>query len=207
MSVTVILLAGGKGMRFGAAIPKQFLPLNGHPVALHSFLLFKSLTTVDEVRVVVDKKYAHLFDTPLIAPPGERRQDSLINGIMLAPIQSQFIAVHDAARPFVTEALYTRVLEGAKKTGAAAPGLPVASTIKEVDQEGIVLSTPPRESLRAIQTPQIIHKDLLLAGISYLKTHGGVVTDDLSLIEQIGAKPLIVNGDPKNIKITFQGDL
>lgn len=210
----VILLAGGMGTRMDSPVPKQFLLLEGKIIARYSFDLFLALPEIREIVVVCDPKYRHHFtlnnETPtstpvLFALPGERRQDSVFNG--LQQLSSELICIHDAARPLINNDLIRRTLIAATQHGAAAAGMPVKFTIKEIDSEGFVTKTPPRAHLWEIQTPQTITVDLLRQGFVLANKNKLTVTDDVSLIELLNHPVQIVEGSYSNLKITTPEDI
>lgn len=206
MKTSVILLAGGIGRRMGSAEPKQFLPLRGQPIALHSFHLFAQMPEVDEIVVVCAPEYRSYFpEGTLFAQPGQERQDSVYNGLQQS--SGNLICIHDAARPMVTEAMTRRVLEAAALEGAATVGMPMKFTVKEVDENGVVVRTPNRNQLWEVQTPQALRRNMLEQGFIYAREHAIPVTDDVSLAERIGFPVKLVEGAHSNLKITTPEDL
>jgi 2-C-methyl-D-erythritol 4-phosphate cytidylyltransferase len=207
----MILAAGGIGSRMGSVIPKQYLNLCGKPIALHSFELFCHLDAIDELVVVCEKKFRSLFITDkkkvLFADPGERRQDSIYNGLQNASPNASWICTHDAARPLVQEKEIVALLKQGKKTGAAALAIPLISTIKRCNKDLIVEQTVDRSSCWEIQTPQILRRDLMEKGFAFAYNHQLNVTDDVSLAELIQAPVAIVPSSPSNFKITLPFDL
>ena len=197
--LSLIFLAGGVGKRFGNKTPKQFLELDGKPLALHSFELFQTLNL--ETVVVAAKKYHPLFPNALFAEPGIRRQDSVANGLKLCT--KEWIMVHDSARPFISIEMIERLYNAAKKTGAATTGMPMTSTVKQVCEKKLVQKTLDRSLVWEIQTPQIVRRDLLQRGLAQDKE----VTDDVSLAELVGNAVSVVEGCRRNIKITDPEDL
>ena len=186
----------------GLPLPKPFLTLNGKPIAMHSYDLFAAFEC--EIVVVANEEYRKFFPSNAIfANPGHRRQDSVKNG--LAKTTGSLICIHDAARPYLHRDDLLRLIETAEKTGACTLASPVTSTIKQAKSDGTVICTLPRESLFDIQTPQIIPRDQLEAGFAALGEK--TVTDDVSIIEEMGGTVTIVLGSPSNIKITYPSDL
>jgi len=199
-NLSLILLAGGSGSRMGSPTPKQFLPLQGKPIALHSFEIFRQ-AGIEEIVIVCALEYRHLFDHDHFALPGKERYDSVRNGLELCT--KEWICVHDSARPFIDLAMIDRVYCAAQKTGAATLGMPMISTVKESCEKGIVKRTLDRSLIWEIQTPQVVRKDILWEGFA----KGVAVTDDVSLAEVAGYPVQIVEGSRSNLKITTQEDL
>ncbi|KAL9681793.1 hypothetical protein QQ045_013581 [Rhodiola kirilowii] len=139
-SVSVILLAGGKGKRMGASMPKQYLPLLGQPIALYSFFTFSGMDQVKEIIVVCDPSYKDIFEETAekiqvnlkFTIPGKERQDSVYSGLQAVDPHSQLVCIHDSARPLVTPKDIEQVLKDGWVNGAAVLGVPVKATIKEV---------------------------------------------------------------------------
>lgn len=212
MDITVILLAGGKGLRMGGPIPKQYLPLNGKPIARHSYDIFNSMTAIDEIVVVCEPEFRDLFLLPdskrtRFALPGERRQDSVYNGLQAASPEARFICVHDSARPLIDEELCLRVIDAAKTVGASTAAMPLKFTIKEASSDQMVTQTPDRTKFWEIQTPQVVRRDWMEAGFQHVLSNKLDVTDDVSLVELIGHPAKLVHGSYKNIKVTTGEDL
>jgi 2-C-methyl-D-erythritol 4-phosphate cytidylyltransferase len=210
--VSVILLAGGKGVRMNKAIPKQYLTLKNKPIARYSFEVFISLPQVKEIIVVCEPQYQKLFALHSIIPikfaePGERRQDSVYNGLQKSALHMDWICVHDSARPFIDNSLVHRVIDAAVEVGAATAGMPLKFTVKESDSENLVKYTLDRNNLWEIQTPQVIRTDLLHAAFNYVNQNRLTVTDDVSLVELIGMPVKLVKGNDINFKITTPQDL
>ncbi|KAG8054440.1 hypothetical protein GUJ93_ZPchr0001g29974 [Zizania palustris] len=163
-SVSVVLLSGGQGKRMGASMPKQYLPLLGVPIALHSLKTFCLLKEVKEVVVVCDPDYKDVFEDSIenvqipikFALPGKERQDSVFNGLQEIDGDSELVCVHDSARPLVSSDDVKKVLEDATVHGAAVLGVPVKATIKEADSDSFVVKTLDRKTLWEMQTPQVI---------------------------------------------------
>ncbi len=209
--ITMILAAGGIGSRMGLAVPKQYLPLAGKPIALHSFDLFCSMEEVDEIIVVCQEPYRKLFFSsrkPLFfADPGKKRQDSIFNGLSRSSKRADLICTHDAARPFIEKEVFLALLEKGLFVGAATLAAPVICTIKQSDANHIVEKTLDRSSLWEIQTPQALRKDLFLRGFEYANENKIDVTDDVSLAELLQAPVALVPSPHRNFKITTPFDL
>jgi len=123
------------------------------------------------------------------------------------PKDAEYIAVHDGARPFAGQEVFARTLAMAKKYGAAIAAVPVKNTIKVVDANGLVVDTPVRAKLKAVQTPQIFRADLLRSAYAFLQAHPAAVTDDASVVELLGHKVAVAEGRYENIKVTTPEDL
>jgi 2-C-methyl-D-erythritol 4-phosphate cytidylyltransferase len=208
---SVILLAGGTGSRMQSSVPKQYLTLGSKPIARHSFDLFLNMSEVDEIVVVCSSECRDLFQTEsshkkvVFALPGKRRQDSVYHGLQATSYD--LICIHDAARPFIDRDLVLRVLKAGRECGAAAVGMPLKFTIKEIDPHHFVQQTPDRSQLWEVQTPQVLHRELLTRGFHYAHEHQLTVTDDVSLAELIQQPVKLVEGSSLNVKITVPSDL
>ncbi|MFI5343197.1 MAG: 2-C-methyl-D-erythritol 4-phosphate cytidylyltransferase [Chlamydiales bacterium] len=208
---SVIFLAGGVGSRMQAEVPKQYLLLQNKPLALHSFEVFLSLPEVEEIIVVCEKEYEHLFNHAklIFAPPGIRRQDSVFNGIQALKHaqENRLVCIHDSARPLIDVDLVRRVVHMAGDWGAAVAGVQVKSTIKLCDAAQVVVNTLDRSHLWEIQTPQVVGLNLLKEGFKQAHERNLTVTDDVSLVELIGKPVKVVEGSYRNIKVTTPEDL
>jgi 2-C-methyl-D-erythritol 4-phosphate cytidylyltransferase len=195
--VWTIVVGGGSGRRFGG--PKQFERIAGRRVI--DLACEAAASASDGVVVVVPPQLA---DREHAVAGGETRSASVRAGLSAVPDEATIICVHDAARPFATPALFRGVVE-AVVAGAdgAVPGVPVADTIKVVDPAGVVLATPERESLVAVQTPQAFRAQVLRRA----HAAGDDGTDDATLVERQGGRVVVVPGEPGNRKLTHPDDL
>ncbi len=209
MKTSVILLAGGKGLRMGRPDPKQFIFLNNKPLCHYSLELFLKLEEVAEIIVVCSPEYRHFFSLyPVVfAPPGNERVDSVYNGLQMVSKHIEWVTIHDSVRPFLTENLVKKLLEVGRSTGAAALALPAKNTLKHVCEKQFVKQTVDRSVIWEIQTPQLLRKEILETGFLHEGQHGLHVTDDVSLAELIGHPVKLILGCYKNIKITTPEDL
>ncbi len=212
--VGVVVVAAGSGARLGAGLPKAFVTLGGRPLLAHALDTVAAVPGVTSVAVVVP---ADLVDPSgpvwagvtlpagtVVVAGGAERTASVAAGLAVLDPSCDVVLVHDAARCLAPVAVFERVV-AAVRSGAAGvvPGIPVVDTVKVVDARGVVSSTPPRESLRAVQTPQGFRRELLLAA----HAAGVGATDDAGLVEALGHDVLVVEGDALAHKITTADDL
>ncbi|MBM3191899.1 MAG: 2-C-methyl-D-erythritol 4-phosphate cytidylyltransferase [Chlamydiae bacterium] len=211
-TVSLILLAGGLGLRMGTSTPKQFLPLKNEPLALYSFhSLLASSLSFQEVVIVTPTLYRSLFQHPsykiLFADPGRERHLSLYSGFQVLSHKVDFILIHDAARPLVQKDDVKQLFEAAKEVGAATLATPVTSTIKEGSETDLVIKTLNRKTLWDIQTPQCLKSSLVEEGFKRVFQENLTLTDDVSLAEILCHPVKLVTGSPKNFKVTHPIDL
>jgi 2-C-methyl-D-erythritol 4-phosphate cytidylyltransferase len=209
MPLIVIIPAAGTGSRFGSGLPKQFQPLDGKPVVQHVIERF----LVDDLvtRVVVPVAEALLAgvsnsERVRFVAGGETRQQSVIRGLAEAR-DAEWIAVHDAARPLFSTAIFHAVVEAAREYGAALPVVPVSDTIHEMNADGSVARTLDRSMLAAAQTPQCFRRDVLERVLERAAEEHVEGTDEAGLAVRFGYTVKAVPGDPRNLKITVPEDL
>src|SRR5262245_18115983 len=213
-----IVVAAGKGSRMSGTEPKQFIELRGIPIIVHTLKRFEQCTTINKVILVLPAAALAGFQSlatkfslgkiSQVVTGGATRARSVLNGLK-AISDAHVVAVHDGVRPFVTPAEIDDVVRSARASGAAVLVAAVADTIKEVSAQSIV-RTVPRTSLRRALTPQAFRFDLLKRAYDQLadiESEGIDVTDDSLLVEQLGVKPILVEGSSRNIKITAPEDL
>lgn len=215
MRVTAIIAAGGSGSRLGGEVPKQFLPLGNQTILQRTVAAFTAHTRVDDVIVALPAGMAAsevlgaLHAKLRCVPGGATRQESVANAFDAAPADADIVLVHDAARPFVSDAVISRAIDAAAQHGAAIVASPVTDTVKQVTIEAgarVVAATIPRESIFLAQTPQAFRRDVL-AGAVALGRDGAQGTDEAALAELSGHPVHIVEGDAENVKITTAADL
>jgi 2-C-methyl-D-erythritol 4-phosphate cytidylyltransferase len=195
--VWTIVVGGGSGARFGR--PKQYEMLGDERVIDRARRVAEGAT--DGVVVVVPA--ADAASEGAVAG-GQSRSASVRNGLSHVPADVDIVCVHDAARPFASPELYRRVVDAVEAgADAAVPGVAVSDTIKIVDDDRAVVTTPDRSSLVAVQTPQAFRRSVLVAAHS----GGGEATDDAALIEAAGGRVVVVEGEATNRKITVPADL
>lgn len=207
----VVIVAGGKGLRMGGEVPKQFLPVGGLPVLMHTMLRFREYSPDLQIILVLPKAQQdywqslcrqYQFNVPyLLADGGQTRFHSVQNGLALIPDDAQgVVGVHDGVRPFVSVDVIRRCFEGARERKAVIPVIPVVETLRHVTE-----GTKPRDEYRLVQTPQVFDIQLLKA--ANRQPYRDAFTDDASVVEAYGVAVTLVEGNRENIKITTPGDL
>lgn len=217
MDVTAIIAAAGQGLRMASSTRKQYLFLEKVPVLARSLNIFLESGRIREVIAVIpagEKAAVQNLLQPYCAVEkvrlvegGATRQESIGSGLEAINSQPVLVCIHDAARPLASSELLASLLDAAEKWGAAIPVVPLSDTIKKVDREGLVLSTPDREALRQVQTPQVFKRDLIARAYSYARQNHIRATDDASLVEALNSPVVTVPGEKKNLKITSPLDL
>jgi 2-C-methyl-D-erythritol 4-phosphate cytidylyltransferase / 2-C-methyl-D-erythritol 2,4-cyclodiphosphate synthase len=217
MHVAAIIAAGGRGLRMGRALPKQYLNLGGRTILERTLDAFDRHQQVQELVVVVPPEALDSaeFVKPATSKPvrfvagGARRQDSVANGVDALSADAQVVLVHDAARPMVSAELISRTIAAAAEAGAAIAAVPVHDTVKQVKMDGgvgFIEKTLPRETLFLAQTPQGFRRDVLDAVVA-MGREAADATDEASLAERAGYRVQVVPGDFDNLKITTEADL
>jgi 2-C-methyl-D-erythritol 4-phosphate cytidylyltransferase len=213
--LSAIILAAGQGKRLGTAVPKPLVKIGSRPAIIYSLNTLNKHPGIDEIIVVASarnqsqivkaiKSYSFKKIKSFVLG-GRRRQDSVYNGLKKINPDSDWVLIHDSARPFIDTQSITKVILAAKKTGAAILAVRSKATMKLCQQDNMVVGTLDRDKLWEVQTPQIFKKELVLA--AYKKFSKTNVTDDASLVEKLGKPVKIVPGRYENIKITTAEDL
>lgn len=217
--IAAIILAAGKGSRMHADCPKQFMDLYGKPVLFYSLQAFSSCDQIDEIVLVTGEKNIEYcrkslvdrYEIPKVksvVSGGSERYWSVFNGLKEVK-DCEYVLIHDSARPCVTADIINRSIDEVKKTNACTVGVPVKDTIKIVDEEGMGIETPNRDTLWQIQTPQSFSVELLLHAYEKMRRENAVdITDDTMIVERFaGVNSRVIFGDYCNIKITTPEDL
>lgn len=213
--VAAIIVAAGNSTRMGQN--KQFIDLLGIPVIARSLLAFETCKDIRDI-IVVSKKDCiadiqkicdayNITKLTAIVEGGETRQQSVENGINAASLDIAYFAIHDGARPLVEPNDISECIETAKNHGAAALGVYVKDTIKRVNVEKLIVETPNRQYLMAVQTPQIFEAKIYKKSLEYAKENNLTVTDDCAIVEASGYGVFIVEGSYENIKVTTPEDV
>lgn len=217
MKTSAIVAAAGAGLRMETATRKQYLMLKEIPVLIRSLNLFKEHPSVTEIIAVIppgdEQEVLALLESyglsnmVILVQGGATRQESVARGLKAMAPADGFVCIHDAARPLASPGLLDYLLETAARWGAAVPVLDPGDTIKEVDDRGFVMSTPERQKLRLVQTPQVFRRDLIVLAYEEALMSRQTATDDASLVELLGKPVKTVPGEPDNFKITTPRDL
>jgi len=215
MKTVAVVAAAGAGTRFGAAVPKQFLPVAGRTLLDRAVAGLVASPRVEGVVVVVPpgtgegpRAALRAMERVLaVVDGGDRREESVRRGLAAVPDEAEMVLVHDGARPFVSAALVERCLDAAARHGAAVPVVPVRDTIKEWDAERRTLVTRDRAVLLRAQTPQAFRAGLLREAYAQAAAQGRTGTDCAALVEALGHPVAAVPGEEENIKITVPADL
>ena len=215
----VVIVAGGKGLRMGGDVPKQFLPVGGKPVLMRTIDRFleydKNMQVVLVLPAAQQEYWCHLceeygFVQPhAIADGGETRFHSVKNGLALVNEGTALIGVHDGVRPLLSVEMVRRGVECAAESGAAVPVIAVVDSIREVDAQGASRAVD-RSRLRAVQTPQVFRADLLKEAYEAVGARledRSKATDDASVVEMYGHAVALYEGEPQNLKLTTPTDL
>lgn len=219
-----VIPAGGRGVRAGLPVPKQFQKIGGVTVLERTVRRVLEVPGIEGVVVPLPASEAGESANDLVSEArrrlvglssaqapvlvtegGATRLESVNSGLQAVPRAARWIAVHDACRPFFSPELFARVVEAAQARGAAICAVAPSDTIKEV-RRSMIASTLDRESLAAVQTPQVFAADLLREAYRAAISSGTAATDDSSLVERLGHPVAVVTGERRNIKITYPED-
>ncbi|MBA3028968.1 MAG: 2-C-methyl-D-erythritol 4-phosphate cytidylyltransferase [Desulfobacteraceae bacterium] len=218
-----IIVAGGAGLRMKTPLRKQYLLLNGVPILAMTLQAFAESGLFSRIHVVVPSEDIEFCKTKILplsisgheekkipvqfVSGGKNRQDSVCNGIMSIENRDSLVVVHDGVRPFITQSKISDCIKAAEKHGAACLGLPIQDTLKKVDSNGCILETLERHSTWYTQTPQTFTYSLLRKAHEKARKEGFLGTDDACLVERMGVRVIMVEGDKLNIKITTREDM
>lgn len=213
--VSAIIVAAGNSTRMGG-VNKQFLLIDGVPVLIRSLIAFSECPLINEIIVSareqdIPEMYSMIKEFEItkvkdIVKGGETRQKSVFNAIECISRDSRYLAIHDGARPLVTNEIIEETLFSAFNFEAAATATRVKDTIKVTNENNVIIETPDRSALWAVQTPQVFNKKLYIEAVKNVDGSESY-TDDCKLIEEFGCDVHIVEGSYKNIKITTPEDI
>jgi 2-C-methyl-D-erythritol 4-phosphate cytidylyltransferase / 2-C-methyl-D-erythritol 2,4-cyclodiphosphate synthase len=209
--VSAIIAAGGRGLRFGGSSPKQLLTLGGRPILARSVDAFVACDAISEIIVALPADlaaapppYLEQRGKPVtVVSGGDQRRASVANGFARISDRAEIVVIHDAARPLVSADLIRRTVAAASETGAAIAALRAQDTVKQTNGDGAITATLPRERIYLAQTPQAFRVAVLRDALRVV----GEATDEAMLAERAGYTVRVVDGDPRNLKITTPDDL
>lgn len=215
--VCVVIVGAGEGKRFGPNGRKQFAKVNGKPLIAYTIEPFDKSEVVDDIVLVVPRESTEWVKKEIIeplgfrkvrtvVPGGDSRQQSVLSGLKALSSQTGKVIIHDAVRPLVAEPIIRRVLDAAKKTGAAITAVPAKDTVKEVES-GDVIGTLDRRLIWLAQTPQCFNYKLIMDAHRQALSENFEATDDASLVEKYGYKVMVAVGSYANIKVTSPEDI
>lgn len=212
---SAVIVAAGSSQRMGS--DKLMKKLGAMPVLARTVLAFENCPLVDEIIIVTRTERLQeiadlchnngLHKVRQVVSGGATRMESALAGVSAVRRGAEFIAIHDGARPLVSQELIERTIYAARKYRSAAPAIPSTDTLKAVDAKGFVAGTVDRDGIRRVQTPQVFEADLIKGALTKAVTSGLALTDDCSAMDMMGVKTFLVEGDPTNIKITTPDDL
>lgn len=208
-----VIVAAGSASRMGG-IDKVMAPLQGEPMIVRTVRTFQNCDCISEIVIVTREDLImpisglcrEMDKVKAVVCGGSSRQESVNLGLSALSKAVKMAAIHDGARPLITMEVIDRTVRAAHTHSAAAPAIPVKDTIKVVDGR-VVVNTPDRATLVAVQTPQVFDFDLLRGALKHAEETGAQVTDDCSAVELMGMKVKIVDGDERNLKVTTPTDL
>ena len=208
-----VIVAAGSASRMGG-IDKVMAPLKGEPMILRTVRAFQGCDAVKEIVVVTREDLirpicslcAHMDKVKAVVAGGKSRQASVWLGLNALSEDVKLAAIHDGARPLISQAVIDRTVRAAHSYGAAAPAIAVKDTIKVV-KSGLVFATPDRATLQAVQTPQVFDYDLLRGALKKAEEEQAALTDDCSAVERMGMSVKLVEGEERNLKVTTPLDL
>ena len=208
-----VIVAAGSASRMGG-IDKVMAELKGEPMIVRTVRAFQNCDAIKEIIIVTREDLirpisglcSKMDKVKAVVVGGSSRQESVGLGLNALSSDVQLAAIHDGARPLITDAVIDRTVRAAHSYGAAAPDIPVKDTIKVV-KSGLVAETPDRAALQAVQTPQVFDFDLLRGALKKAEEEKAAVTDDCSAVERLGMSVKIVEGDERNLKVTTPLDL
>ena len=217
--ITALIVAAGQGVRMGGGLRKQYMSVGGRPILETTLKAFGACPQVTHTVLVVPEtelafcrdtivRDAHLKRETVLVPGGDRRQDSVYNGLRsIEEKEGAIVLIHDGVRPFVTASTIAACISGARRWGACIPALEVNDTLKQIRSDGVVEATLPRERLFLVQTPQAFKLALIKAAHEKALGSAWEATDDAGLVERMGGEVHVIPGDVDNIKITTPDDL
>jgi 2-C-methyl-D-erythritol 4-phosphate cytidylyltransferase len=218
MKTSVIIAAGGKGERFGSDMPKQFVELKGKPIIVRTIELFDDIKEIDSIVIAVHSEWFsftkeliekfNLTKVKEVVVGGKERQDSIYNALHSKSIEdAEIVLIHDAIRPFLSKTLIGKILDATEENGAVVLGITPKDPVKEVNNKNQILKTLQRGKLSITQTPQSFWKEIILEAYNKARDVNYIGSDSSQLVEFLGYKVTVVEGEDNNIKVTTPFDL
>ena len=215
---TAVIPAAGQGRRMKSYLNKQFILLRGMPIIVHTLRVFQDAEVISNIVLVCasgEEEYYRqeilsnygISKPTVVVAGGSERQDSVCCGLQTINDSSDYVMIHDGARPLLTVDLINRLAEEAKVTGAVVAGVPVKDAIKRTDAGGMITDTLMRERLWSIQTPQVFSLELIQKAHKQASAAEFFGTDDAALVERLGVPVRVIPGSYENIKITTPEDI
>jgi 2-C-methyl-D-erythritol 4-phosphate cytidylyltransferase len=216
--VSAIIVAAGQGTRMRGQRRKQYLSLGGIPILTRTLAVFDKCDRIQQIILVIPAddvdfcqenivEPAGLSRRLIMVPGGERRQESVFNGLKKVDPDCSIVVIHDGVRPFVQNEQLIECIAGAREAGACIMGVPAYETLKQVDASDHITRTLKRDDVWLAQTPQAFRHDLICKAHDRARMAGYSATDDAGLVERLGATVRILKGSRSNIKLTIQEDL
>lgn len=215
MRLETIVVSAGKGKRLRSSISKSFVKIKEKPILYYTLKILTEYPLIKDIILVIKRddirRVKRLIATEgfkrikKVVAGGKTRRLSVEKGLQIIDSDTDFVLIHDAARPFINQKILEKVILEARRFGAAVCGVPLKSTLKRLDNKKFTRETLDRRKIWEIQTPQVFRKDIILA--AYRKFKDKNFTDDSSLVERLGLEVKVVKGDYFNIKITTPEDL
>ena len=218
MTTVAIIPAAGSGKRMREGLSKQYLPVDGKMILLHTLHVFELSADIDEIVLVAPEEdilmvrqmivgHREMSKVRHVIAGGKQRQDSVRNGLAVVKDQVDIVLIHDAVRPFISERLIHQTVREAKNHGAVTVGMPVKDTIKKVGRGGWIVETMDRQVLWLTQTPQAFQRSVIQEAYRKADADQFYGTDDASLVERMGIRVKMITASYGNIKITTPEDL
>jgi 2-C-methyl-D-erythritol 4-phosphate cytidylyltransferase len=216
--VSAIIVAAGQGARMQGQQRKQYLSLAGIPILTRTLAIFDKCDLIEQIILVIPQEDFNFCQKSIVEPAGltrkiiqvpggERRQESVFNGLKKVDPDCSIVIIHDGVRPFVRNEQLIECIDGARETGACIVGVPAYETLKQVDASDHIIRTLKRDNVWLAQTPQAFRHDLIRKAHDHARMEGYFATDDACLVERLGATVKIIPGSRNNIKITIKEDL
>ena len=215
---SAIITAAGYGRRMGKGRKKQFLLLAKVPIIVHTLQIFQNSASINEIILVVPDdgidyckqqivNSYKLTKVKKIVSGGEKRQESVFNGLKSISQETNIVVVHDGVRPFLSKAILENSIKKAKEKGSVVVAIPVKDTLMKISDQGMITEDRDRCSIWRIQTPQVFKKEILISAFEKARKDNFYGTDESTLVTRLGIPVYVVNGSELNIKITTPEDI